>query len=161
MESKQYQREYYLRNKERLLSYRKQKYRTDIKYRTAIKNRAKMAIRLKSIFRPSYRMFDNEINEPLYLLEKVSTITGRSIATLKWLIHCKIIPAHTYKRFKFRAYSESQVRLLELVFKMADTLGLNYFTLHNILDKFWTQKFNEKEVIDYVKEIIDKKEIYK
>lgn len=157
MDDKQYHKQYYQNNKDRLKKYRKGRYDLDPEYRQKIKSASKLRSRMATLsINNDFLIWEVESEmEFVYTLNQMRLMLPRSYHSLRYLSHMECIPFSTVRSTqRVDYYTESQVRLLHYIFTEYE--GITCSNMRRLLLEFWDRKFNKKEVGNYAKRNIPK-----
>lgn len=149
--NKEYLRQYYLKNKERLSEIRKRRYREDIAYRESVKKATKINQALRTIAKAITR--DNTIltvygvKEPFYNLRQLAREIDRDYLIVHKWKRLKFIPEPIYAIKNRKLYSKSQVLYFKDFLKLNDS-GMFYLTyedMRKFLNAVWKLPYKGEE----------------
>lgn len=146
-QQQQYQREYYLKNKERLSEKKRERWQKNI-------NGYRDRLTILSVWHSRRRNAARSVNETvkhngkLERLYPMSTANGIRGEFTRW--HWQkvgILPKPIYGK----KYSESQVALVKHAYRLVDEWYLPFIHIKELLHTFWKKTYKEKEIEEYVK----------
>lgn len=151
MDSKNYWKLYYERNKERLSEKKRQRYKTDASYREALKKSAKLRA---TLYKASKRLAKTDkiktiygLEEPYFSLKAMSRFVGLDYTILRKWQSTGFVPQPIYFKGKRGIYSESQARYLRDFIEelKRNEVYLTYVDLKVFLKKIWKLPYKGKE----------------
>lgn len=164
MVSKDYWKQYYEKNKDKLNEKKRQRYETDASYREAIKKSAKLRATLYKVSKKLAKVDKIQtvygVKEPYFSLKSMSRFAGIDYTILrKWQL-LGFIPDPIYFKGKRGIYSESQARYLrDFIDELKrNEVYLTYVDLKVFLKKVWQlpykgREFSKELVLKLFKEV--------
>ena len=157
MSNKKYQRDYYKKNRKRILAQRKKRYETDESYRKKALDRSRVQLALTSI-QDRYKIPTVEINGKeirLYSLPQMSNVMHRHRDVVAGWRNIGVIPSTKHKnKYGHLLYRECQVEYLaEMVRRIDhDDLNITLRQMKTVLQKVWYETFDNNLLTKILKE---------
>jgi hypothetical protein len=147
MVDKNYNHEYYLRNKEEINRIKRERYRMNTKYRNAAKKRSRDQTLLRKIQRMTERatvVHARKVEAAFTLSDLCRTINISTYAIFRWRNSC-IMPKPSHIKSGRGVYSASQVKYMQMFVKVVDSgKGITPREVSTALHQVWDKKFSFK-----------------
>lgn len=131
-------KDWYEDNKRELSERRKKRYRQDPEYRKKARDNAKRYYNKKTGGGPKSRTIFTQKGERYFSIGELSKRIGKSIQTIREYHRFGVIPISFSDNRGWRLYNESQVILMERIFRQFDEKKIKSLKqVSEILDKEW------------------------
>jgi hypothetical protein len=148
-QTSKYNRQYYLKNREKVAAYKRERYKTNKTYAKKIKERGYLRYKFNELFMC-------EIPSKLSLKEAAYQLNKPKFILYSWFRQ-GLIPCNKVKDQYL--FTPAQISLLKILADMVDreVEGITYDAFKDTTNYFWNKdSFTKKEVIKYVRKSTSK-----